>query len=36
VTLMIGIITSMFTGIFITRIFFDYVTHKLRPATLSV
>jgi preprotein translocase subunit SecD len=36
VTLMIGIITSMFTGIFITRLFFDYVTHKKRPATLSV
>jgi preprotein translocase subunit SecD len=36
VTLMIGIITSMFTGIFITRLFFDYITHKKRPATLSV
>jgi preprotein translocase subunit SecD len=36
VTLMIGIITSMFTGIFITRLFFDWVTHKKRPATLSV
>jgi preprotein translocase subunit SecD len=36
VTLMIGIISSMFTGIFITRLFFDYITHKKRPATLSV
>jgi preprotein translocase subunit SecD len=36
VTLMIGIITSMFTGIFVTRLFFDYITHKKRPATLSV
>ena len=36
VTLMIGIIWSMFTGIFITRLFFDYITHKKRPATLSV
>jgi len=36
VTLMIGIVSSMFTGIFITRLFFDYITHKKRPATLSV
>ncbi len=28
VTLMIGIITSMFSGIFITRIFFDYITGR--------
>ena len=36
VTLMIGILSSMFTGIFVTRLFFDYITHKKRPATLSV
>jgi preprotein translocase subunit SecD len=36
VTLMIGIASSMFTGIFVTRLFFDYITHKKRPATLSV
>jgi len=36
VTLMIGIITSMITGIFVTRQFFDYITHKKRPSTLSV
>ena len=36
VTLMIGIITSMFTAIFVTRLFFDFITHGKRPATLSV
>jgi len=36
VTLMIGIITSMITAIFVTRQFFDYITHKKRPSTLSV
>ena len=36
VTLMIGIISSMFTAIFVTRLFFDFITHKKRPATLSV
>lgn len=28
VTLLIGIITSMFTGIFVTRIFFDFITGR--------
>lgn len=36
VTLMIGIISSMITAIFVTRLFFDYITHKKRPSTLSV
>ncbi|MDI7268045.1 MAG: protein translocase subunit SecD [Myxococcota bacterium] len=36
VTLMIGIITSVFTGVFVTRLFFDYITQKKRPMTLSV
>lgn len=36
VTLMIGIATSMFTGIFVTRLFFDWITQKRRPSTLNV
>lgn len=28
VTLLIGIITSMFTGIFVTRVFFDFITGR--------
>lgn len=32
VTLLIGILTSMFTGIFVSRIFFDLIVERKRPA----
>lgn len=35
-TLLIGIITSMFTGIVITRLLFDFVIAKLKPKKLSI
>lgn len=36
VTLMIGIVTSLFTGIFCSRVLFDYVVRGLRVKTLKV
>ncbi len=36
VTLIIGIISSMFTAIVVSRAFFEYVTMKFKPQTLSV
>lgn len=35
-TLLIGIATSMFTGIFVTRIIFDFVLAKFKPTRLSI
>jgi preprotein translocase subunit SecD len=36
VTLCIGITTSMFTALFVTRFIFDFVTHKRRLEKLSI
>jgi preprotein translocase subunit SecD len=36
VTLMIGIATSLFTGVFCSRVFFDWVVRGLRVKTLNV
>jgi preprotein translocase subunit SecD len=36
VTLMIGIITSLFTGVFCSRLFFDWIVRGLRVKTLRV
>jgi preprotein translocase subunit SecD len=36
VTLFIGVIVSMFTAIFVTRLFMDYLTIKLKVERLSV
>jgi len=36
VTLSIGIVASMFTAIFVTRIIFDYVTWNRKIRTLSI
>jgi preprotein translocase subunit SecD len=36
VTLMIGIVTSLFTGVFCSRVFFDYLVRGLRVKTLKV
>jgi preprotein translocase subunit SecD len=36
VTLMIGIATSLFTGVFCSRVFFDWVVRGLRVKTLKV
>ncbi|MBW2731396.1 MAG: protein translocase subunit SecD [Deltaproteobacteria bacterium] len=36
VTLMAGIITSMFTGIVVTRLLFDFVNNKFKPKKLSI
>ncbi len=36
VTLTIGLISSMFTAIFVTRMLFDYVIRRYRPKTLSI
>jgi preprotein translocase subunit SecD len=36
VTLMIGIITSLFTGVFCSRVFFDYLVRGLRVKSLKV
>ncbi|MCK5797537.1 MAG: protein translocase subunit SecD [Deltaproteobacteria bacterium] len=35
-TLLIGIITSMFTGIVVTRLLFDFVVSKFKPKKLSI
>ena len=36
VTLLVGIICSIFTGVVVTRLFFDLVVTKFRPTSLSV
>lgn len=36
VTLTIGLISSMFTAIFVTRMLFDYAIRRYRPKTLSI
>jgi preprotein translocase subunit SecD len=36
VTLTIGLASSMFTAIFVTRILFDYIIKRYRPKTLSI
>jgi preprotein translocase subunit SecD len=36
VTLMIGIVTSMFTAIVGTRVVFDFFTSRVRPQRLSI
>jgi preprotein translocase subunit SecD len=36
VTLTIGLASSMFTAIFVTRILFDYIIRRYRPKTLSI
>jgi preprotein translocase subunit SecD len=36
VTLMIGIVTSLFTGVFCSRLFFDWIVRGLRVKTLRV
>ena len=35
-TLLIGIICSVFTGVFVTRLMFDFVVNKFRPNKLSI
>ena len=35
-TLLIGIICSMFTGIVVTRLLFDFVVGKFKPQKLSI
>jgi preprotein translocase subunit SecD len=36
VTLMIGIVTSLFTGVFCSRVMFDWIVRGLRVRTLKV
>ncbi|MCB9556798.1 MAG: protein translocase subunit SecD [Deltaproteobacteria bacterium] len=36
VTLLIGIVCSVFTGVFVTRLFFDFVINKFKPKKLSI
>jgi preprotein translocase subunit SecD len=36
VTLLVGIICSVFTGVVVTRVMFDFVVAKFRPKTLSI
>ena len=36
VTLLVGIICSIFTGVVVTRVFFDFIVAKFRPKTLSI
>jgi preprotein translocase subunit SecD len=36
VTLLVGIVCSVFTGVVVTRLMFDLVIGKLRPKTLSI
>ncbi|MFH1059634.1 MAG: protein translocase subunit SecD [Pseudomonadota bacterium] len=36
VTLTIGLASSMFTAIVVTRLIFDYVIHRFRPRSLSI
>jgi preprotein translocase subunit SecD len=36
VTLLVGIVCSLFTGVVVTRLFFDFVVVKLRPKKLSI
>jgi preprotein translocase subunit SecD len=36
VTLMIGLASSLFTSIIVTRLIFDYVLNRFRPKTLSI
>ncbi|MCC6749647.1 MAG: protein translocase subunit SecD [Deltaproteobacteria bacterium] len=35
-TLLIGIVTSIFTGVWVTRMMFDFVVGKFKPKTLSI
>ncbi len=36
VTLLIGIISSVFTAVVVTRLFYDFINDKYKPATLSI
>ena len=36
VTLLIGIVTSMISGIYVTRVVFDYITRRKRLERLSI
>ena len=36
VTLMVGILTSVFTALIVTRLIFDYLTHKRGIKSLSI
>ena len=36
VTLIMGLASSLFTAIVVTRLIFDYVLNRFRPKTLSI
>jgi preprotein translocase subunit SecD len=36
VTLLVGIIASVFTAVVVTRLFYDYINERIRPARLSI
>lgn len=36
VTLLVGIVASVFTAVVVTRLFYDYINERIRPARLSI